>query len=399
MLNRQPLDETFVNMFTHKEYSKSYIFYACVIGKCNIIIDNEMKNIAAVKFNITHYDLTVNIKLLEKLPIIQRMGIMKHESLHIINRHIQRFKETGMDKNVNIACDCSINQFINPDHLPYNAVSFEYVEKLCKQKLKRVESAEYYYNKLNLNKSYPDEKSENSENSHEDWKESKGNIEVQNMTTDKIIEKCIEESNKMKGTLPKGIKNKIEIKNIKGMSWQHILNNIIKTTSSGKISSIKKPNRRYSSREDIKGTKRDHKFDILSILDVSSSVDTKDSISLLSEMKTIICNTSNLSKMTLIQVDVEAYKPEEITKKTKLINRKGSGGTRLFPAIIRAKKENIKYNCIVILTDGYLFKKDVDDFIEMKPRVPIFWVICKGGNKCNTILSKENCKRFSIFYM
>ena len=91
-------------------------------------------------------------ELFDKYSLENRMAILKHEVLHIVNGHLtHRIQGKNIDsKKANIAFDCSINQLITPEHLPFNCVNVNYIQELIApfstEKVKYNETAEYYYN-------------------------------------------------------------------------------------------------------------------------------------------------------------------------------------------------------------------------------------------------------------
>lgn len=88
-----------------------------------------------------------------------------------------------------------------------------------------------------------------------------------------------------------------------------------------------------------------------------------------------ICKITN-SDLTLIQVDTKPHKPEKFTASTKLFERKAHGGTFLSSAIEMAKTENIEYNGVVVVTDGYLAQEDLHNFYIKKP---VIFLITENG--------------------
>lgn len=383
---RKSLDETLANMFTNPIYNKSYIFYACVIGKCKINIDNNSNYVAYIKFDKTKYILTINDNMFSSHSLVKRMGILKHECLHIINKHVFRFK--GLDnKRAKLACDCSINQFIEPSHLLDDAIDLEYLEYLANKSLKPLQSAEYYYNML-------EDVNLDDENVSDNWDESEFSEDIIETVTEKIIVDSLNETKTMQGDNPHGLIKSLSIKKGKKVTWKRALKRVISSVSGSKKPSIKRPNRRFPERRDVKGNTRDLKFDLLVVWDVSGSVSNKTSINLLNEIKSLHSANTKLSKMMLIQVDTEAYKPQEFTNKTKMITRLSNGGTYLNPALERAKREKIHYDCIVVLTDGYLDHSDIMKFTKCKK--PVIWIISKNGNKNNTVLNSSTSKHFYV---
>lgn len=383
-----------VNMFTHTDHSKKYIFYGNVLSRCKIIFCEELEAPAAIHFDIDKYVLTINLELFSKYSVLLRMGILKHEALHILHKHIERFSAIGYNTLVNFACDCSINQLIIKEHLPENHITVEFLSELCGNDLLYNESAEYYYNAI---KHLSDESEQYDKDSKSQWDES--NILDENTIdhfTDKLVDEAISDTVKMNGRVPILDKTSLSIKVESGIDWKREVRKVISTQKQGKVRTNKKPSRRFPNRDDVQGVKKDNRFNLLIILDVSSSVSNKESIELMGNIKSIHSQCSKLSKMTVIQVDTVAYSPEEFTPKTKVFTRKGKGGTNLYPAIERAKSDNVQYDGVIVLTDGYLFKDDVKNFENDKYNIPIIWMISKNGCKTDNFLYGSTSRNFTI---
>jgi len=103
-----------------------------------------------------------------------------------------------------------------------------------------------------------------------------------------------------------------------------------------------------------------------------------------------ICDVTK-SDIDMIQVDTEAFKPQKFDKKTTIFERKASGGTILSPAIEMAKQHNIDYQCIVVITDGYISEQDISAFEATRKRV--VWLIERDG----TINEKMKSGRMKAF--
>ena len=152
--SREVIDETLVNGFSNIDYMGNYCFYFHILAQCKIVLTDKV-NIAAVNFKDTKYNLFINPDNFDKYPLEQRLGILKHEMLHIIYGHIFRFpNQDDIDSNkANIACDCAINQEINPKHLPNGAIYPKSIEDNFKKKginivIPENLNAEQYYDLL-----------------------------------------------------------------------------------------------------------------------------------------------------------------------------------------------------------------------------------------------------------
>ena len=108
---------------------------------------------AAVGFKAGKIALYVNEKffLKELRSMTERVAVIKHETLHIIFKHLFRMKAKDYDNKLfNIAADLVVNQLIKPWKLPDSAITLESFPKL---KLPRDKSVEWYYENLKKNAS------------------------------------------------------------------------------------------------------------------------------------------------------------------------------------------------------------------------------------------------------
>ena len=127
-------------------------FYAHFLsGIIREITDNVPT--AAVGFKNGKIALYVNEKFFfkELRSMNERVGVIKHETLHIIFKHLFRIKAKEYDNKIfNIAADIVVNQLIAPWKLPDSAITLETFPKL---KLPRNKSVEWYYENLIKNSS------------------------------------------------------------------------------------------------------------------------------------------------------------------------------------------------------------------------------------------------------
>ena len=107
-------EQTIANMFSNPTYANSYLFYAHMLAQCRIVFDDTMQAPAGVNFMHDHYNLFINptgfdltdeqfaaaqlqdssatkhIPGFCEYPLEHRLGILKHEMLHILFAHIAR---------------------------------------------------------------------------------------------------------------------------------------------------------------------------------------------------------------------------------------------------------------------------------------------------------------------
>lgn len=369
-------------MFSNSLYSHDYLFYACMVSQCTVIFDEKLQASAGVSYNNCSYQLYINPLKFSEYTLLERLAVLKHEMLHILNGHLlYRQEESRNHKNWNIATDCSINQLIDETHLPANCITTEYIQELTgkpHQKVKKLEPSEYYYALLNESgsDSSTDEKS-NEYDSHQSWElsDSSESIETQKNITSDMIEEAKEITLKTIGEYPNEYSKWLTLhKNKSSINWKRMLKSLIKTNT--RIKTIFRPNRRLPGRMDLKGSKKDKTSYILYIIDASGSVKNSEFKQLNSEIISL-CSKFNL-KINAIQVDSEASEPEILTKNTELIERKRNAGTFLSAGLRKAEEHRLKYDTIIVSTDGYLNPLDVDEFVKINKK--IIFLVPKTGS-------------------
>lgn len=407
---RGKLDQTLAAMFSNMTYREDYLFYAHMIGLCSIKIDKNLQAPAGVCYMHDHYELIINpesvwvpfenikpfikpdmddkiekgnkdkngikeyryIKGFDDFSLVQRLAILKHEMLHILYGHITfRFFKDINTEAWNYATDCALNQQINSDHLPKECILPKNLGEKFKIKIPENESSEFYYN---LIKSKMNEK--NKIDIHETWGKSKGDKDLQNDITKKMIEKAQNETIKSKGKIPGACSDWLEMFSRKSeLNWKKVLRGIVGNKRIGTRSTIMRKDRRFPKRADLRGKTKERMFNLLVIGDVSGSMNNDAILQTFGEVRHI-CDLTK-TDVDLVQVDAEAYEPEKLSKKTKLIERKGRGGTTLHPALEMAKKHKIDFQAVIVLTDGGLFGDDITYFSALNKKV--IWLIEPDG--------------------
>jgi len=211
---------------------------------------------------------------------------------------------------------------------------------------------------------------------HSTWEESRGNKELQKDITKKMTEKAQTETIKSAGTVPNACSDWLELHSRKSeVNWKRVLRGIVGNKKVGYRTTIHRRDRRFPKREDLRGKTKNRMFNLLVVADVSGSMSDQAVLTTLAEVRHICDVTS--TPVDLIQIDTEAYEPEKLTKQTKLISRKGCGGTILHSALHKAKERGIDFQAVVVLTDGHLFGDDISCFKDTKKK--IIWLIEPNG--------------------
>lgn len=411
--SRGKLDDTLAAMFSNIEYRKDYLFYAHMIGQCSIKIRDDLPAPAGVAFSVDHYNLYINPTKFDEFTLLERLAVLKHEMLHILYGHVER-REERVPLPWNYATDCALNQHIEEAHLPTKCVLPKSLGEKLGCDIPVNQSSEVYYDiiqqKIDEHKEKQKDQSKDQSqpngggdssgepqlpdlmDSHDTWDESTGDGELQDDMTKKMIERAQEETIKSKGTVPNQTSEWLDMFSRKSeVNWRKVLRGITGNKRVGKRSTIMRTDRRFPHREDLRGKTRERVFNLLVVADVSGSMSDDALIKTLAEVQHI-CHLTR-SDVDLIQIDTNAYPPEKLSKKTKLIERKACGGTMLSPALDMAKKHKLDYNAVVVLTDGGLWGDDIKHFEKLGKKV--IWLIEPDGH----ILPEMNSKRMQAFQL
>lgn len=415
--SKNSFDEAFKAMLNDRKYCNDYMFYAHMISNCKVILDKDLPAAAGVNFTHTTYNLYINPEMFNEEPMTSRLGILKHEMLHILYNHMSR-KADRNHEGFNISSDCAINQHITRTHLPDYAIYPDNIGEQLKIKVPENETAEFYYDlfKQELEKQKQDQqdcdndgegegkpgngnpfqdknspKSPRPIDDHGKWKETEGDEALRKSITKKMIEKSIENTSKVKGNVPSAISHFLELfTDAPKVSWKREIRKIQGNRKSNVRSTIMKKSRRFGNRDDLRGKTSSTTFDTCVVVDVSGSMDDKEILFGLNEIHAL-CKLTN-STMRMIQIDTEIHAVEIFSKSTKLFNRSGNGGTRMEPAMDYIKYNNIPADLVVLITDG-----EIEDISRWKnpPRKLIALVTTKGHN-IPGLESHKSYKQFNI---
>jgi predicted metal-dependent peptidase len=371
-LSREAFDETMANMVAVGQYSKSYVFYGHMVAQCSIVL-KRMKAPAGVSFIHDHYQLSINPELFDAYSLEERLFIIQHEMHHILNGHLKRLEDRKFVR-FNYATDCAINQLGNSKHMPQGCIIPANLPS--KHPVPASLSAEQYYELIDEDDLPPEDPSYGAGGGHDEWLNSQGDEELQDDITKSMIENAINSTSKSHGDIPHNISQYLDLFTRKReLDWKKVLRGITGNKKVNSRKTIMRRDRRNPNFEHIKGKTKDRMFDLLVISDVSGSVSDTALYSLWGEIRHI-CDVTK-TPVTIVQVDTHPYEPEQLKKTTKCITRKAAGGTNLSPAIQKARDKGIKFNAVVVTTDGYLSSTDVAHFEAIG--LPVIWLIEKNG--------------------
>lgn len=349
-----------------------------------------------------NYQLYLNEEFWDKLTPDQRIGLLKHEILHIAFFHITDYDHLSDKMIANIAMDIEINQYIDSIFLPPGPQLPEVYPEL---NLEPKKGTKYYYDKLMEAKENPgtcpnldkmiecNEKGEggitvsiNGQGEvevklpdHGTWEEfdnldeaTKKLIKTQ---TEHILKEVVDQVTKSRGTIPgemAEIIDKISKLNPPKFNWRayvrRFVGGSVKTFTK---MSRQKPNFRFIENPGLKHKEKRH---ILVAVDTSGSVSTNELIEFLHEIHHI---SRSGTEVTLIQCDTAISHIGKFDPK-KDFEIHGRGGTSFHPVTDYYDANKKKYNCLIYLTDGEASAPE-------KCRGPVLWVI-SSQSQLNTEL-------------
>ena len=413
---KHQLEEAIVQMITYNYSSnESLMWYGHLVTQCEIKRDLNMPSPAGVRFKFNKYEMFINPLMFGLYSTDEQIAILKHEMLHIINLHIVRQKDRD-HKKWNYGTDISINQLI--PNIPVDGLQpdkFGFEKNL---------NAEQYYDMIptNYEGSPKDGEGEgegqgescsgsgqgepgdgegegqggdsdiidndqklkdmiaNALNAaqegqigdHGKWQESEGDEQAAKEITRQMTETA---TNKSRGMSPSECDAAIQMLKMKEqINWKKELRRIVGNRKAFTQLTIKKNDRRFPNRRDLRGKTKSHVADILVIMDVSGSMSDEEIIYGLNEVKAIAEKAG--AGVKIMQVDTEPKIVEDFDPKAKSFNRRGYGGTYLWPAVEMAVEQKIRFDACVMITDGYI-ESTWDGAI---PKVPFIWLVTQNAD-------------------
>jgi predicted metal-dependent peptidase len=309
-------------------------------------------------------------------------GLIMHENLHKTFQHMflwqHLYKEDA--RTANMACDYVINLII--DDLRADTGGFITLPKggLLDTRFRNMDSQTVY----NILRQEKDDGGEDGEDSggldDHDWEsgENMSQEEVEQVT--KEINQAVRQGQLMAGKLggnqSRALGDLVEPK----VNWREQLREFVSSTAVGKdLSTWQRVNRRWLQHGVYMPTTiTENVGRIVVAIDTSGSIGGPELDKFLSEVQGICMNVQP-EKIDLIYWDTEVaahevYARDQLDKLTSSTKPKGGGGTDVACVSKYLKDNQIKPECVIVLTDGYIY----GDWGTWT--APVLWTIV-GGNK------------------
>jgi len=333
-------------------------FYGLFLIGINKQFSNKLPTAGVSKHGIG-MQLTVNPEFYTNLSEDHRVGLIKHELLHIAFGHLVMRDLYPDHKLFNIAADLEINQYISEHKLPQGGLLLSSFPEL---NLPIKAGTKVYYNLLEQAQqdgtcpsldNLMDQMDGESQYCHSTWEEfddlSEADKKLVQKQVDHQLKEATEQTVKKQGTIPGELAELIHrlmhIEPAK-FDWKGYLRRFVGNSS---IVYTKKLRRKYNKRyAGSPGLKIKFKNHILVGVDTSGSVNTE-------ELKEFFNELAHMYKtghrITVAQCDTHLGSVKEFNPK-KDWEIHGRGGTSFQPVIDHYNENKGSYTALIYLTDG-----------------------------------------------
>ena len=303
-------------------------------------------------------ELVVNPDFFESLSEDHRVGLIKHELLHISFGHIATRDRYPDKKIANIAMDLEINQYIDMNFLPPGGLTLDTFPELNLPE--RAGSKVYYDTLVDAANSGScsslsqllDKMDGESEYCHKEWENFDELPEAERKMIEKQIEHQLKETadatEKRCGTLPGELADLIKrLRNVEPpkFDWRGYLRRFVGNSSIVYTKKLRrKYNKRYAANPGLKIKFKNH---ICVGIDTSGSVNNDELKEFVNEL-THMHKTGH--KITVVQCDTNIKSIEDFDP-SKDFEVRGRGGTSFQP-VVNHYNEYGRYTALIYLTDG-----------------------------------------------
>ena len=409
-------------------------YYGFFLIMLNKLWDSKRVPTAGVSKNGINYQLAINPQFWEGLTENQRLGILKHELLHIAFGHLTTFFKFSNHKLANVAMDMEINQYIESSWLPggeYSKEEYDEIKKKVTEEVKAAIEAElspeeileiskkcpgrgiliedyadlnldlkagcrYYYDKLKELKDKKDNEGTCGNDAmdellddieagnipdHGTWEEFENLTEAEQKLIEKQLQKILSDAKdqtiKKRGTVPGEIEGIIVIEEIVAakFDWRGYIRRFTGVSTKVFTKKIRrKENIRFSDNPGLKIKMKQH---MLLAIDTSGSVSD-------TELKEFMNEIHHIYKagvdITIVQCDTRITSIKPYTGKHEL-EVQGRGGTEFDPVLEYYNENQKKYTSLVYFTDG-------ECNTSVKPKGNVLWVLSEQSSMNESLPGK-----------
>jgi predicted metal-dependent peptidase len=359
-------------------------YYGFFLIMLNKVWRKDLPTAGVSKQNI-NYQLAINEEFWMGLSDDHKMGLLKHELLHIAFGHLVSFSSFSNKKLANVAMDMEINQYIEDSWLPEGGIRIEDYEDL---RLDKKAGCRYYYDQLLR---LQDEKDKNGTTGndamdklldnvasgdipdHSTWEEFDDMTDAEKKLIEKQVQKILQDAKeqtvKKRGNVPGEIEGLIVVEEFVApkFDWKGYLRRFTGVSTKVFTKKIRrKENRRYEDNPGLKIKMRQH---MLLAIDTSGSVSDTELAEFMNEIHHIYKVGVDI---TVVQCDTSIKSIEPYRGKNE-ISVLGRGGTEFDPVLDYYNANLKKYTSLVYFTDG-------ECYTSVRPRGKVLWVLSERSS-------------------
>lgn len=391
---------------------------------------------AAVGKNGINYQLIINEDFWDSLGEFHKLGILKHELLHVAFGHLTTYFRFTNKKLANIAMDMEINQYLEKGWLPGDEYTKEQYDKIVADikervslaiqnqqmteeeakaefakipgrgiliedydelKLDRKAGCRYYYDKLREAKEKKDSQGSSGCSNFDklcdqmdqndptlpehNWDEFEGLTETEEKLMQKQVQRLLAEAKeqtiKKRGTVPGEMESLIVLEEVvkPKFDWRNYVKRFagISTRVYTK-KTRRKENRRFSENPGIKIKMRQK---ILVALDTSGSVSDSELLEFMNEIYHIYKGGVDIS---IVQCDTHVRNVIKYNGSLDLAVF-GRGGTYFDPVLEYFNDHRKEFTSLIYCTDG-------ECSASVKPAGPVLWVLSERSSMNDSLPGK-----------
>ncbi len=314
-----------------------------------------------------------------------RYGVVKHEMLHLVFRHLF-VREPFLDPQLlNIAFDLVVNQYVERALLPEDSIFLGSFPNLA---LQPGQTWFYYYKKLeDLRQGRGGEASGSPEQEllnnirsdshglerHQPWREIRSRSELERDAAEMHLDSLLRTAHQRTsahawGALPGDVREQLERHLLRPgplLHWRLVLRLFAESASKTRLkNTIKRPSKRYQT---VPGLRIRHRQRLLVAIDTSGSIGQTELGLFFGE---IFHLWRTGAQVEILEADTKVYQQYPYRGKApELVT--GRGGTDFNDTLEYANRT--KPDGLIYFTDGYAERPRV------RPCVPVLWVISPRG--------------------
>ena len=335
-------------------------------------------------------DVTYDRRFVDGLNDKQLAFLILHENMHKAYRHLIVWQHLRKKNSqlANMACDYVINLQIR-DYDPENKMTDFPTDAdgnvlgLIDERFRGMDSAQVF-------KILEEEQQsggggggggKDSLDGH-DWDEAQDMSDQAKEEVAKEIEQALRQGSMLVGKMGGNVSREIGDMLVPKVDWREALRDFVKTAMQGKDKTTwKRLHKRYIASDLIMPSSYSEKVGGIAIgVDTSGSIGGEELNQFLSEVKSI-CDEVSPEQIDLLYWDThvasrETYQGSELSNLVESTKPAGGGGTE--PACVPKymKKHDIKGECLLMLTDGYIPDQEPSNW---NINMPVLW--CVKGNR------------------